>query len=596
MITPMTRYSFILVNGEQEGFLSSLQQLGLVDITRSVKPVDEGSALLMGRAEKLQGLIQRLEALELPAEGQSLAVEGPLPEAAQTLLERHEGLQEAVKAADKDIAARRSWGSFSMERLRELEQLGCKVHFHVSSSKAFQKEWADQAALSVISEEGGVVRYVVVGEDPLPDEVSAPEDDVREAEARKTELLQEDALVLAQLRSIKEQLPLLKEEKAAALSELDLALAGAAASPAAENTIVTLEGYCPTESEEAVSAFLDKTDVYYLKEEAHAEQNPPISLRNNRFVRMFEVLTDMYGRPAYDGFDPTPFLSIFFLLFFAMCMGDAGYGLVLILVGLGLKKVDSFKGLAPLVTTLGIGTFVIGFWFHTFFSVDISKWAIFEGMQGLFLPEHLFGLEYDAAMVLSLIVGVVHICLALIVKTVIATKNNGFVGSLGTWGWTLLIVGGVIVAAASLAGVMDAGLTRVVVIALGIVSALGIFLFNDIRRNPLLNIGSGLWDTYNTATGLLGDVLSYLRLYALGLAGAMLGYAFNDLGKMILGDGGITQWIGFIAVVVIGHALNIAMCALSAFVHPLRLNFLEFFKNAGYEGAGRPFNPLQKQQ
>ena len=122
MITPMTRYSFILVNGEQEGFLSSLQQLGLVDITRSIKPVDEGSALLMGRAEKLQGLIQRLEALELPAEGQSLAVEGPLPEAAQTLLERHEGLQEAVKAADKDIAARRSWGSFSMERLRELEQ------------------------------------------------------------------------------------------------------------------------------------------------------------------------------------------------------------------------------------------------------------------------------------------------------------------------------------------------------------------------------------------------------------------------------------------------------------------------------------------
>ena len=150
--------------------------------------------------------------------------------------------------------------------------------------------------------------------------------------------------------------------------------------------------------------------------------------------------------------------------------------------------------------------------------------------------------------------------------------------------------------AASLAGVMDAGITRVVVIALGIVSALGIFLFNDIRRNPLLNIGSGLWDTYNTATGLLGDVLSYLRLYALGLAGAMLGYAFNDLGKMILGDGGIGQWIGFIAVVVIGHALNIAMCALGAFVHPLRLNFLEFFKNAGYEGAGRPFNPLQKQQ
>ena len=182
----------------------------------------------------------------------------------------------------------------------------------------------------------------------------------------------------------------------------------------------------------------------------------------------------------------------------------------------------------------------------------------------------------------------------MIVKTYIATRNNGFLESLGTWGWTLLIVGGVIVAGIALAGVIDASVTKWIVIALGVVSALGIFVFNNIHRNPLVNIGSGLWDTYNTATGLLGDVLSYLRLYALGLAGAMLGYAFNDLGKMVLGDGhSIAPWIGFIVIVVIGHTLNIAMCALGAFVHPLRLNFLEFFKNSGYEGSGRNFNPLK---
>ena len=147
----------------------------------------------------------------------------------------------------------------------------------------------------------------------------------------------------------------------------------------------------------------------------------------------------------------------------------------------------------------------------------------------------------------------------------------------------------------ALAGVLDKELTKWIVIVLGVISALGIFLLNDLHRNPLLNIGSGLWETYNTVTGLLGDVLSYLRLYALGLAGAMLGKAFNDIGAMILGDGSsVVMWIPFVLVVLIGHTLNVAMAALGAFVHPLRLNFLEFFKNSGYEGNGRNFNPLKK--
>ena len=198
-------------------------------------------------------------------------------------------------------------------------------------------------------------------------------------------------------------------------------------------------------------------------------------------------------------------------------------------------------------------------------------------------------------MVLALVVGIVHLCLAMVVKTVHETKTKGFANSLGTWGWTLLVVGGVIVGGFALAGVLDKELTRWIVIILGVVSAAGIFLLNDLHRNPLLNIGSGLWETYNTVTGLLGDVLSYLRLYALGLAGAMLGKAFNDIGGMVLGDGShIGAWIPFILIVLVGHTLNIAMAALGAFVHPLRLNFLEFFKNSGYEAAGRNYNPLKK--
>ena len=340
-----------------------------------------------------------------------------------------------------------------------------------------------------------------------------------------------------------------------------------------------------------MTAFLDQAGVLYLKEEATTEENPPIQFKNNKFVRMFETLTDMYGRPSYDGFDPTPFISVFFLLFFAFCMGDAGYGLVLVIAGLLLKKVPSFKDMAPLVVTLGVGTVVVGFLFHNFFSMDISQWPLFEPVKGIFIPAQIAG--NDASMILALAVGILHICIAMVVKTIHATRTKGFAASLGTWGWTLLIVGGIIVAAVSFAGVLNATATKWVVIVLGVVSALGIFVFNDPKRNKFANVGMGLWDTYNMITGLMGDVLSYLRLYALGLAGSMLGMAFNDMGKMVLGDGSnFALWIPFALLVLVGHTLNIAMCALGAFVHPLRLNFLEFFKNAGYEAGGRKFNPL----
>lgn len=109
----------------------------------------------------------------------------------------------------------------------------------------------------------------------------------------------------------------------------------------------------------------------------------------------------------------------------------------------------------------------------------------------------------------------------------------------------------------------------------------------------LVNIGAGLWDTYNMATGLMGDTLSYIRLYALGLAGGMLGSVFNQLGFMVQESaGGVMGWFFCILILVFGHGLNIGMSCLSAFVHPLRLTFVEYFKNSGYEGRGVMYKPF----
>ena len=116
-------------------------------------------------------------------------------------------------------------------------------------------------------------------------------------------------------------------------------------------------------------------------------------------------------------------------------------------------------------------------------------------------------------------IGVLHICLSMIVKAIGFTKRCGIKSTISTWGWTLLIVGGIVLTALGMMEVLGGEVMKWSVIALAVISGLAIYIFNTPGRNPLKNIGAGLWDTYNMVTGLLGDVLSYIRLYALGLSG-----------------------------------------------------------------------------
>jgi V/A-type H+-transporting ATPase subunit I len=120
-----------------------------------------------------------------------------------------------------------------------------------------------------------------------------------------------------------------------------------------------------------------------------------------------------------------------------------------------------------------------------------------------------------------------------------------------------------------------------------------IFIFNTPKRNPLINIGAGLWNTYNMVTGILGDLLSYIRLFALGICGGVMGFVFNDLAMQLSGDIPVVSQIVMLIILLAGHSLNIFMSGLGAFVHPMRLTFVEFYKNAGFEGGGKKYKPFK---
>ena len=603
MITQMTKYSIILMSGEMDAFLSDLQTLGLVDVTRRQKPFDKESGDKFVRIEHYNRICKALKSYADP-EGKTPAAALASPygvlKSTESKLEELKELEAKLKDCRTLAKRAAAWGEFNSSDLERLDSLGLIPRFYHIKSKKFDESLLADFPCEVIARDDDSVYLIALqtkGEDfDFPfSECDFPEKSTVEYEAEIKGLEQRIEDAHQELAALAGCIPLLEDEQQKIAEQLDLYFASNSAKKEAEEVLSIIEGFAPTDADEKVKAFLDDAPVVYLAGKAKVEDNPPIKLRNNKFTKMFEVLTGMYGMPDYNEFDPTPILGPFFMLFFAMCMGDAGYGILLILIGilLGRSKMGLSK-LGPLVTTLGVATFIIGFFLGTFFGIDltVAPWVP-DSLKNLMFHGEIMG--YDTKMVLALGIGVFHIILAMVIKGIVYTQAYGFRHAVSTWGWVLLIIGAIVIAALSFLKVMPSEITKWAVIVVGVISALGIFVFNTPGRNPLLNVGAGLWDTYNKVTGILGDVLSYIRLYALGLAGGMLGGAFNNLGMMAFNGlssvPGANYLVLFI-ILAIGHALNLAMSCLGAFVHPLRLTFVEYFKNSGYEGKGKLYKPL----
>lgn len=611
MIEKMTKYSFIMLSSYTEDFLQKLQEIGMMDITRSRKPVDEASAALLDRMKDCKDTAAYLKKADWAKDPDAKNIEkaaasAVLPETdpvayVKEQKDRLEDLRNSISAAKARIRDYTPWGEFNRASLDRISDAGYELHYFSAPVKTYKAEWGQEYPIEEISRDGKNVWFVAItpknGTVSLPaKEIQAPACSAGEEMSHMKELEAETVSVKGNILKAKTFIGRLEAEYKETADKLDLYLADAASSQAAENTVTLLVGFAPSRDDEKVSAELDKLDAYWFKEEATKEDNPPIKLRNNRFTRQFEVLTGMYGMPVYDEFDPTPILAPFFLLFFSLCLGDAGYGIILILISLLLKfkmPDSSFGKMWTLVMTLGIGTIIVGTLLGSFFGVSLYEAAwVPEGLKKCMITGDIAG--FPAAMVLAIAIGVIHTCLAMTVKAICYTVRFGIKTTISNWGWLLLIIGVLVLGGLGLIGALSSQVTQIAVIVIGIISGLAIYVFNTPGRNPLVNIGSGLWDTYNMATGLISDVLSYLRLYALGLAGGMLGTAFNTIGGIIF-EGctvPVLNWVFFILILLLGHTLNLAMSCLGAFVHPLRLTFLEYFKNSGYEGTGRAYKPL----
>ena len=591
MITQMKKYTFLVFHRDYDTFLSQLRDLGVVDITKK-------AAGLLEENEQLQTALQHEDELRrLIAQG-----------APDQLIQERAQIEQHILDARTQMQQVSVWGEFDAARIQALQDAGYTLRFYSCGDSVYQQEWGIP-----VNHEGGRTYFVQLtsASQQAPDLSEQAVNQIQIGDKDAAHLLQEIEQLQAQLAETntrieawqKANIDDLKRQLTEARQHIDWTRVQLSTDRLAEGALCLLEGFCPIDKEAELNDMLNAAQVYYEETDPTKEDNTPIKLRNNKFTKLFEPLTGMYGWPNYNEFDPTPILAPFYLLFFGFCMGDGGYGIALIIFGLLTKyrkvNISMFEGLGDIITVLGVGTFVIGMLLGTFFGINLYEASWYpEALKHFIIQGEIAG--YNVQMLLALAIGVFHICLAMVIKALCYTRQTGFKNNLSLWGWALLIIGTIVTVGLSMCLELPENVTKITLISIAVVSALGIYIFNTPGRNPLINIGAGLWDTYNMATGLIGDTLSYIRLFALGLAGGMLGSAFNNLGMMIFGDGEgsivgiVLKGIGAAVILLLGHVLNILLSGLGAFVHPLRLTFVEYFKNAGYEGKGQIYQPFKK--
>ena len=621
MIEKMKKFTFLVTDKEYEGFISSLRQQGVVH----VQQLQQGaSSQELQQALDLESrYVAALRVLDSAAKTYQVAPNAPaLGQASDSLevLTRIENIQAEEQtlmherdAIEKDIRVLEPWGNFDMKALQRLAQAsGLTVGFFRCSSKFFRQEWADHYFAIPVNEMSKSTYFLTFSEekpDIEAEQIFLPQESLQEKRAQLDSVLQKLDLIHGELLYIEKQLrSVLLDGQSQTRDSIQLERVHLSDERVAGDSLRLLVGWVRADRTEELTTVLDADHIFYEMEDPAFEDDVPVQITNGRFTSLFEPILRMYSLPNYHDLDPSFYFAPFFMLFFGLCLGDGGYGLLVLFGGLAVAKFckGDVCNYGRLMAWLGMMTVICGLLMGTFFGIDLSQqdWAFLAPVKPYFLNDNgvgpIFG--YSPMMVLSVIIGLIQVLLGMILKGCKAVKNYGFAYGIGTFCWVAAIILAVILYGLPACGVQLPQAVQYILMVLIGISALGIFFYNSpgSYRRPLLgllgNIGGGVWATYGMATGLLGDLLSYIRLFALGLTGGVLGGVFNSLAiDMTSSLPVMVRWIPMILILLAGHGITFALSMISAFVHPMRLTFVEFFKNADFEGGGKEYSPFRKE-
>lgn len=605
MIVKMSKYTFMVYHKEYDSFLMQLRDLGVVHVKES-KPILDNAELqnILAERKRINELMRFFKSLNSADKDVQLAPARTLDnKSGLKLLDKIETLQDkkqqllTVKASmEKDIAYMEIWGDFSWANFNRLKQAGYDIIFWSCPTSKYEPKWGDEYNAILINNYQSVTYFITITKTGTEIDIDAdrpkmPDRGLQKLNARYNMLLDE-------IKALDNEMKQMAAAEYNTLDELDKNLQNefnlsntlVQTDREAGDKLMILEGFIPTEDAPAMEEALEKGGYYFQPLEIEEGDKVPIKLKNNKFSKLYEPITKMFSLPNYTEFDPTPLFAPFFMLFFGLCFGDGGYGLLVILACTILKrKVNpDFKPYLTLFQYLGLAALIVGSLTGSFFGISLVDVPAFSKVKDYFVSS-------DNLMTFSIVIGLVQIIFG---KTVAAFKTKsqkGFKYSIAPFAWVFVIASLALVFGLPMLNLQLPEIVKTVFLGIAILGLVVAYLYNSPGKNIFMNFGTGLWNTYNMASGLLGDTLSYIRLFAIGLTGAILGGVFNSLAvDMTEGMSIVPRAICMLLILLVGHSINIGLCTISSLVHPLRLIFVEYYKNAEFEGGGKEYTPFRK--
>lgn len=486
---------------------------------------------------------------------------------------------------NKALVKARPWGDFSIETIHKLKENNIDIRLFVSSEKRFDKQWTEKYTIEIINEISPFVYFALVttpGEKIELDaeEVTIPEETISQVEKRKLERFADITVIQQELNYLAINYSeglfnyLLELEE-----EIDFGKVLHNTESAVDDNVRILEAYVPKNETEELNKYLEKQSIAYFTENPKPEDIIPIKQKNNKFAKLFEPIGELFSLPAYTELDLTPYFAPFFMMFFGFCLGDVGYGLF-ILAGATIYKRKAKPDLKPymsLAQYLGIGTIILGTITGTFFGINLLEIESIKKYTS-------FMLDSQKVFYLSLFVGFFQILFGMALKAANSYRLMGWQYAVSPIGWILMLL-----------CILDIAVVKAAPAFTGKFVWFGVLLiliFNDPSAGIIGRIGKGIWELYGIS-GVFGDVLSYVRLFALGVSGAVLGFVVNTIGMQVFHSAPIIGPLLAGVFLIVGHGANLLISSLGSFVHPMRLTFVEFYKNAGFTGGGKAYKPFR---
>jgi V/A-type H+-transporting ATPase subunit I len=590
MIVKMKQVTVLTDAKYRQATLEQLRELGVLHpqiVERSSSEEIQQTESELERLDKALAFLEEEETSQAPPEGKEAKA---IIDAILGLSDEKDKLSQALYKLVETRHWFETWGNVSYESIQTLKKAGIYCRFYNANKKDFEEFETDKMIQVIVSDQN-IVRLVLISQSP-DDQLDFKEDPMPEIEL--DDLTSEIDHIEGEIKRINGSIaemqsarPLLLDQRAKLQKELEFNTV--AASMEGSERIIYLQGFCPQDSIKDIEKMAEEQGVGLIIEDPDNAEAVPTLLRQPKWLRIIQPLFDFMGTlPGYKEQDISFIFLVFFSIFYAMLVGDAGYGLVM-LAGtwyLARKNKKAPREVFRLMYLLSFTTILWGLFSGTWFGSEaMSKLPVLRE----FIIKDIYSfsdVNQAVLMQLTFIIGAVHLSLGHLIA---AIKKINSLTAVAELGWIVVLAGIYFVANSLVLGKAMPGITAPLILS----GAGLILLFANFQKNiikgVLVTLGNLPLDIINS----FSDVVSYIRLFAVGMATVIVAASFNE---MAVGSGIDSVIGGILAVIVLvfGHALNITLALMAVLVHGVRLNMLEFSSHVDMQWSGKKYNPFRK--